>query len=302
MKRSVTTHINEELCTGCGLCVEVCPAETLSMINGKAVVTGNRSLQCDHCAAICPEGAITVDAVDKDALDFTTITVGDDWIEYGAFDTASLVRLMRSRRSCRMFSNRSVPQDVLEDLVKIGVTAPSGTNSQLWTFSILPDRSAVEQLGAATGRFFRSVNKLAEKAFVRFLSRIFLRDALGSYYREHYESVKEALAEWDETGRDRLFHGAPAVIIIGMMPGASCPVEDALMASQNILLAAHAMGLGTCMIGYVVEAIKRDPRIKRLIGIPGKERIYAVIAVGYPKRSFTKTAGRKKVVPRYFEG
>ena len=302
MNLSVTTEIDHDLCTGCGLCVDICPSNTLSLVDDRATVTGDHCLQCDHCAAICPVGAVTVHGVDEDALKLTTVKNNDTWLKYGDFDAASLIQLMRSRRSCRVFSNKPVEKNMLEDLVKIGTTAPSGTNSQLWTFTILPSRSAVEKLGAETSQFFHRLNSMAEKSLLRFYSKLFMKDALGQYYRGYYETVKESLREWEKTGRDRLFYGAPAAIIIGMKPGASCPCEDALMASQNILLAAHAMGLGTCMIGFVVEAIKHDKGIKRALGIPKKERVYAVIATGYSREKYVRPAGRKSVVPRYYEG
>ena len=92
------------------------------------------------------------------------------------------------------------------------------------------------------------------------------------------------------------------MIVVGMSPGASCPSEDALMASQNIILAAHAMGLGTCLVGFAVEAMKHAPSIKEMIGIPARENVYAVIAVGVPKEKYKRLTGRRKVTPRYFEG
>lgn len=87
-----------------------------------------------------------------------------------------------------------------------------------------------------------------------------------------------------------------------LQAGASCPAEDALFATQNILLAAHSMGLGSCLIGFAVEAMKRDPSIKRAVGVPDEEVVYAVIALGYPDEIYQRVTGRKKVTPRYFEG
>ena len=138
--RDVTTVIDQEICTGCGLCVEVCPDQTLSMRDDKAAVTGKVSMQCGHCAAICPVEAIRVDAIDPAAQKFTTFQVDDRWIEYGQSDIRQLVQLMRSRRSCRKYQEREVPRELLEDLVKVAITAPSGTNSQKWSFTLLTDR------------------------------------------------------------------------------------------------------------------------------------------------------------------
>jgi nitroreductase/Pyruvate/2-oxoacid:ferredoxin oxidoreductase delta subunit len=301
--RPVTTVIDADICNGCGLCVDACPSMTLSMVDGVAKVTGKDSIHCGHCAAICPEGAITVGGVDPDALELKTVENREGWIDYGNYDAAGLVQLMRSRRSCRMFSDDPVPKEVIEDLIKIGMSAPSGTNSQAWTFTVLPDRDTVMKLGVEVAGFFRKLVKLAGNPAVRFVAKVARKPELEIFYREYYETVVEGLRQYEEEGRDRLFHNAQAAIIIGMRPGeASCPREDALMASQNILLAAHAMGWGTCMIGFAVEAMKNFPGVKPKIGIPKKEPVYAVIAVGKPKEPFQHPAGRKKLIPRYFKG
>ncbi len=136
---------------------------------------------------------------------------------------------------------------------------------------------------------------VAKNPAVRMISRFTPGDQLGVYYREYYDSVLEALREWDEEGKDRLFHGAPAGIIISSSPGATTPKEDALLAAGQIVLAAQAMGLGTCLIGFAVEAMKNDPRIKRAMGIPKKEKVHAVIAIGHPSIRYQRPAGRHHV-------
>jgi nitroreductase/NAD-dependent dihydropyrimidine dehydrogenase PreA subunit len=298
MQNSVTTFIDPDSCIGCGLCVEVCPAKTLSMHDGKALVTGTHSMGCGHCEAVCPVDAIRVEALEHPfTLSFSE--VDDRWLPHGEYDTAQLVRLMRSRRSCRNYTDREVDPKLLDDLVKIGTTAPSGTNSQLWTFSILASRREVVILGEHVARFYDELNRMAEKSWLRFLSKYFGGDALGKYYRRHYETVRKRLLLWKRKREDALFHGATAVIIVGGKETASSPMEDGLLASQNIMLAAHSLGLGTCMIGFAVEAIKRDKKIRKLLEIPDDESIFAVIALGYPAEQYDKAALRKKIVPHY---
>lgn len=295
-------EIDRDLCTGCGACVTVCPTGTISVIEGTAVASGRESISCGHCEAVCPQGAIRVAAVDQEMSRYKTFVANTLWLPHGKYNTSALVQLMASRRSCRSFTDQPVDRAILEDLVKIGITAPSGTNSQSWTFTILPTRMAVRSLAEHVASFFRKLNATAENTLLRWLLKLIGKKELGAYYHGYYRKVKEALTEWSEAGKDRLFHGSTAAIIVGSRPGASCPAEDALLATQNILLAAHSMGLGSCLIGYAVAAMKRDPSIGQLIGIPQEEQIHAVIALGYPGEVYQRVAGRKKVTQRYFEG
>lgn len=301
IERTVTTHIDCERCIGCGECVRVCPSQTIEMRDGKAAVTGLHSLGCGHCAAVCPVEAVRVEAVDPGSYRFHSFDCRPDWLPYGAFDAGELARLMASRRSCRCFEPKKVERVLLEDLVKIGTTAPSGTNSQRWTFTILPSRAAVLALGAAVGDFFKRLNRMAQNPLLRHGLRLIRRPELADYYRDYYASVVEGLADWEERGRDRLFHGATAAILVGSTPGGSCPVEDAMLAAQNILLGAHALGLGTCLIGFAVSAMQNDRRIKDRLKIPQEERVHAVIAVGHPAVSYQRLPGRKKAVTRFIE-
>lgn len=295
-------EIDRDLCNGCGLCVTVCPTGTIALIEGKAAVSGEESISCGHCEAVCPQEAIRVIAIDEEMSRYKTFTMEKHWLPPGTYNTPVLVQLMASRRSCRCFTNQPVDRAMLEDLVKIGITAPSGTNSQSWTFTILPTRKAVTTFAEYISSFFGRLNTTAEKTMLRLLLRLIGRRELDDYYHGYYRKVKEALKEWRASGRDRLFHGSTAAILIGSNPGASCPAEDALLAAQNILLAAHSMGLGSCLIGYAVAAMRKDPSVQQSIGIPSEEGIHAVIALGYPDEVYQRLAGRKKVTPRYFEG
>jgi ferredoxin len=69
MRRQIIT-IDEERCTGCGLCVPDCPEGALRIIDGKARLIGD--LFCDGlgaCIGHCPEGAITIETREAEAYD-----------------------------------------------------------------------------------------------------------------------------------------------------------------------------------------------------------------------------------------
>jgi len=297
--RSVTTTIDADRCIGCGQCVAVCPKETITMEAGKAVVTGDESLNCGHCAAVCPAEAVQVAALDSGLARFAHFSADNRWLPHGRFNTAVLVNLMGSRRSCRNFTRQPVDGTLLEDLVKIGVTAPSGCNCQPWTFTILPDRHAMVALAQSVGVFFRKTNRMAEKTWLRRGLKWLGRPELEAYHQEHYATVERGLEQWEREERDLLFHGAPAAIVVAADKNAACPAEDALLATGHMLLGAHSLGLGTCLIGFVIEAMRRDKTIARSLGIPDHEIPCAVMAVGWPDETYQQVAGRKSVTMRY---
>ena len=295
----IPVSINTITCSGCGLCVEVCPYKALAVREGKVTYILKDCFSCGHCQAVCPESAIVLPAL-KICSEY--IFYGEDDRKPGnnCLETKNLTRFMASRRSCRNYKNRTVPLQILEELVQIGITAPSGTNCQPWNFIILPCRDDLYSFGRLVGNYFKKINRMAESRFLRGVTGLFTGRALTHYYHNHYDSVKEALQDWDEKGEDRLFHGAKAAIFVTAEKNASCPGEDAMLATQNILLAAHSLGLGTCLIGFAVEAVRRDKGLREKLEISVDEEIYAVIAIGYPQISYLRPAGRKKVIPRVF--
>jgi len=58
----MTVTVNEEECTGCGTCVDECPAEAISL-NDKdiAVIDQDECTECGTCVEACPAEAITMD-------------------------------------------------------------------------------------------------------------------------------------------------------------------------------------------------------------------------------------------------
>lgn len=294
----VTINFDKELCIGCGICVDICSYEAIQLTNNRAeYILPEECFSCGHCQAVCPVDAVSMDGLVSD-LNFSTFNELPDVVQPGTGKTSELVAFIRSRRSCRRYQAKTVPLNLLEDLVKIGTTAPSGTNSQLWGFSILPERGNVLKLGDLTAEYYRNLNRQARNGILRLYVKLFGGDRLGRYYRRYHDSVAKALCEWDEEGKDRLFHGAVAAILVTGRKDASCPAEDALLATQNILLAAHVMGLGSCLIGFVVEAMRRSPDMKRVMKIDEGEEIYSVIALGYPDVIYYRPAARKPVTVR----
>ena len=96
------------------------------------------------------------------------------------------------------------------------------------------------------------------------------------------EEVKNKLASIAPFGR--FIAQAPVGIAVVIDPqGSSHPVEDGAAATQNILLAAHALDLGACWIGSYGSDY--EGRAKEILGIPRDRRILSLISLGYAAES-----------------
>jgi nitroreductase len=270
--------------------VAVCPYDSLEVVDGKVRICSDKSMHCGQCQAVCAFDAITVDDIVRPVP--ATIT--------GNQDAETLFKIIQMRRSCRDYKDKPVSREALEDLVTYGLWAPSGTNAQKWAFTVLPNRDAVIAFAQSIANFYRKINRQAENPFLRGFTKLFKKDVLGRYYRRYYTQIRDGLKRWDEEGFDLLFHGATAAIVVSVDRRASCAHDDAIHAAQNIVLGAHAMGLGSCLIGFAIEAMKRDPSIAAMLNIPDGHAAYSVVALGHPKYKYPNPSGRLAVAPRYF--
>lgn len=50
--------VNLDRCIGCGSCVDVCPADAISLVDGKAVIDLDKCANCHACESVCPVDAI----------------------------------------------------------------------------------------------------------------------------------------------------------------------------------------------------------------------------------------------------
>lgn len=58
-------QVEKEKCTGCGICIKVCPVEAISMSNDKAKIDSVKCTDCGKCVAVCPTQAIYSDKEEK---------------------------------------------------------------------------------------------------------------------------------------------------------------------------------------------------------------------------------------------
>lgn len=150
-----------------------------------------------------------------------------------------IFQVFRDRRSIRKYKDTPVEQEKIERILDAARLAPSWKNLQCWRFLVLTDEDKRAQLLEA-----------------------FPRDNPG------YAAIATA----------------PVLIVAcgnpaesGVENGLDYFVADVAIAFEHLCLAAHAVGLGTCWMGWYNEQ-----QIQRALGIPENIRIVGITPLGYP--------------------
>jgi nitroreductase len=89
-----------------------------------------------------------------------------------------------------------------------------------------------------------------------------------------------------------VFYHAPVLIVISAIEQGPWIVEDCTLAAENLMLAAHAAGLGTCWIGFA-QSFLNTPDGKKALDLPAAWVSVAPIIVGHPKAA-TPAVPRKE--------
>ena len=158
------------------------------------------------------------------------------------------IQAIRSRRSIRKYQPKPVPHEVIEQIVADAAYAPSWKNTQIARYIVVTDKEKKD--------------KLADNCM------------LGFAYNQ------------------KTTHGAPALVVLTMIKersgyerdgSFSTPLAthwqsfDAGIAAQTFCLSAHALGLGTVIMGIYDPA-----EVAKVVAIPEGQEVAALIALGHP--------------------
>jgi len=167
-----------------------------------------------------------------------------------------LFEVVEKRRSIRKFKPSPIAQQDLKKILEAGRLAPSGGNRQPWYFIVVRDLETKKALSIAAN------------------NQTFIADA---------DTVIVAL-------------GDPGIMPKSNISSTRTPYkQDPMIAIEHMVLAATALGYGTCWIG----AFKED-EVKEILKIPEKLAVIALLPIGFPDES-PPARSRKALKETFFK-
>jgi len=191
-------------------------------------------------------------------------------------------RVILRRRSTRKYKKQQVPEHMIRRMLEAARFAPSAGNCQPWRFIVIQKKELIERMEKTILEKMAPLNFLKEakphgwahKALLTLLGIV----RMNAGELRPVGGITEILK-----GKLLIFHNAPTVILVLKdKRGVSHPEFDTALASHNMVLTAHAMGLGTCYVGFV-EFLKFDSAFMNKLGIEYPWEIQIAVTVGFPR-------------------
>ncbi|MBQ7856691.1 MAG: nitroreductase family protein [Alistipes sp.] len=178
-----------------------------------------------------------------------TALVGLRWGLESKQESGAIETIM-SRRSIRAYKEIPVEREKLDQIALCGIAAPNAMNKQAWAVRIVDSKEWIDNCTAA-----------------------FLPTIEGTPWAERLLTPDFR----------NMFRNAAAVIFVAAESGTYAGVDCGLM-GENMMLAAHELGLGTCCLGSPVPFLNSEQGAPFLasLNLPEGYALQYAIAVGYP--------------------
>lgn len=172
------------------------------------------------------------------------------------------ITMIKERRSVRKFINEKVARETMREIVSISRWAPSWANYQIARYTLVDNEEIIQKLATdGVKGFVYNINTLKNAKGVAVLS--FVKGKSGKLEQYGVEESPDAHV-WE--------------------------AFDAGIACQTFCLAAHAKGVGTCIMGVIDE-----DSISEIVGLPEEETVAALIVYGYGEGEHPAPTTRKEV-------
>ena len=176
----------------------------------------------------------------------------------------SALDVIYMRRSVRSYTGLVLDRPTVRALIDAAVQAPTAMHEEPWQFVVIQDAAMLKRCSdRAKASWARQADQHRD-----------LHEAGEATARAHF-------AHQLTDPEFSLFYNAGTLIVICAKAMGPFVVADCWLAAENLMLAASAMGLGTCCIGSAVPALNA-PETKAELGIPADVTAVAPIIVGVP--------------------
>lgn len=184
--------------------------------------------------------------------------------------TNPVIEAINKRRSIRSYEQKPIPRDIINTIIEAGNQAPcmgkqeeGGAIVQPWRFVVVKNPEFKQKLVKTAlpiwKSFFESLKEMDP-------------DNYGKVMRL-YDAMEEP--------KDPVYYSAPVILFVIGPADDPNPINCALVC-ENIMLAAHSLGLGSCYVGFG-SMVKSNSEVTQALELKDNERIYGPILLGYPK-------------------
>lgn len=167
-----------------------------------------------------------------------------------------LKEAIQTRRAVRSYTDQLVDKAAVTTLIQAAIQAPSAINQQPWAFAVIQDKAILKRYSD------RAKTLCAETMDTK--------------------SMPEELKAMLSDASFNIFYNSGTLIVVWAKPMGQHPDWDCCLAAENLMLAAHGMGLGTCPIGLAWPLLEQSD-IKNELSVPFDYRPVMPIIVGYPR-------------------
>ena len=265
-------EVDQAKCIRCGECVKECPVNILVIGDSVPFIADGRSgdcIGCQHCLAVCPEGAVSVLGLRPDdsyRLD------GSDMVSYLQID-----RLLRGRRSVRRYLDEDVDGAVIDDLLHTAFHAPSGRNDRRLSFSVIKSGEVMDRFRRRT---YEGLSGLVK----------------SSDLPSGYDFFVDIVNGWQMYDVDLLFRWAPHLVVATVPTDSPSPKADGIIALSHFEIAAQSVGLGTLWNGLVNMSLTLLPDLKVSLQVPENNLVAFTMSFGRPAATYTRSVQYEPVI------
>ena len=286
--------VDQETCLGDGICVEICPENTLEIVNEKATTVDERAeacIRCGQCVAVCPTESLTMPSLLME--DF-------ERLPKQPFGYEEFLNFLKGRRSVRVFKDEPVEREVIRKILDAAATAPMGFPPHTTEVVVIDRREELDFLLRELVTHYEGM----VKAFSSPIGRAILRlnagaETYGVLKHHIVDSARFANEVFHRGGGDRYMYRAPVVMLFHANRWGSSYEENAHLVCHHAMLAAVSLGLGTTIIGMIPPVVDRTKALRDRYGIPEEHRVLTSLILGYPKYRYRQSIRRELAGVQY---